>query len=161
MIFLVTLLPITILVPGIGWKAYDWMLDSSLEIQAKELQKVREHIAHDVENLVVRLRGKSEILAQKLNRAAGNRSSIDRGSLSRSIDSLFDDTESLRSITLFGRDGLPLVHRDRPSVAEGIADSGGKERDFPACPQDQSSLCPCAAVTTSERPIRERRGRIL
>ncbi|MFQ5736468.1 MAG: EAL domain-containing protein [Thermodesulfobacteriota bacterium] len=133
-IFIVTLLPIIILVPVIGWKAYNMMLDSALDLQVKEIRKVRDGIEHEVENLFVLLYSKNDILARNLSRdlgrAAGSKAQVDYDSLYRSIDSLFSVTESLHSITLFARDGRALAHVDNPAYGEGEASGGAKDHDF-------------------------------
>ncbi|GMR05245.1 MAG: hypothetical protein BMS9Abin24_040 [Thermodesulfobacteriota bacterium] len=129
-IFLATLLPILVLVPAIGKKAYTWMLASALELQVKEIQKVRDNIEHEVENLFVLLYSKNDILAQNLKQADGKRDAIDYDSLYRSLDSLFGVTGSLHSIALFGRDGEAIAHMDNPAKDEGTASGGGHEHDF-------------------------------
>ncbi|OGP25503.1 MAG: hypothetical protein A2X99_04390 [Deltaproteobacteria bacterium GWB2_55_19] len=151
-------MPVTILVPGIGWKAYTWMLDSALEMQVKEIRKVRDHIEHEIENLFVLLRGKNDALARSLNSAAGNKGSIDYGSLRQSIDSLFDDTESLHSITLFGRDGRALVHRDRPAVGKGTAAGIGQGQDFSGMPSRPEFVVPMHGRNYFGTPYRGEQG---
>ncbi len=129
-IFLATVLPLVLLVPWVGNKAYTWMLDSSLELQMEEIQSVKGTIEHEIEHLFIQLSSKNDVLVEHLRLAAVNKDAIDYDLLSRSVDTFFVTSKSLHSITIFSREGHPLIHTDNPAFEEVTFPEGYQDHDF-------------------------------
>ncbi|MEE8574765.1 MAG: diguanylate cyclase [Thermodesulfobacteriota bacterium] len=112
-VVLVTILPLLILLPWVGAKYYSIRLDSSLKLQVEEALESKTDIEHEINNITVLLESTGVFLSHALSHGA------DEKMVSDHIDSLFENSIAVHSITAFNKMGVMTIHKDQPKYDKG------------------------------------------